>query len=181
MKIQFDTKNLKGLTLSQFFLLSSIESMNYQSDTKKDKEILRSKGYLDEHNMITDSGKDILKDILSNTNDIEIDKLAKELREIYPKGMMPGTNYKWTSNPREIMDKLKRFFILFSEEKITCDEVIQATKNYLQKMEYSPYMRLLKYFILKTNVDKDKESDLYSEICLLREGENNAQYDNTLI
>jgi len=183
MKISFNTNNLNGLSLSQFFLLLYIETSNNSDKNNKidkDYQFFMDNGFINDYREITDTGKDVLRTILSNTNEEEMNSLVNELREIYPKGVMPGTNYKWTSNPKEITDKLKRFLILFNKENITPDEIIQATKNYVKKMEYSPYMRLLKYFILKNNADHDKESDLYSEICLIREG-NNIEYENHLI
>ena len=186
MKISFDTNNLHGLFLPQFFLLAFFEALDPHGLKPEDQldiytEFLQNDGFLDDYRKITDSGKEILKNILANIPDIKIDVLAREMREIYPKGTKPETPYKWTSNPKEIMDKLKRFFMIFNEENITEEEVIQATKNYVEKMKYDVHMRLLKYFILKANSDKDKESDLFSEICLIREGEDNTQYDNTLI
>ena len=182
MKISFETKNLHGLTLSQFFYLLFCEAnkdKNENIDTVLD--FLQNNGFISEHRQITETGKELIQTILLEKPEIQIENLTKELRELYPKGLKPGTNYKWTSNPKEITNKLKRFFLLFKEEDITEEEVIQATKNYLQKMEYDVHMRLLKYFILKANADRDNESDLYTEICLIREGDNHQIYENECI
>jgi hypothetical protein len=48
-------------------------------------------------------------------------------------------------------------------------------------MEYDPYMRTLKYFILKMDSEHEQNSDLYSYICELSEGEDSPVYDKQLI
>lgn len=179
MKYTFDSSNLQGLSLSEFFLLCFFDTplVDYQAELG----FLQSNDFIDNNHRLTESGREVLKTVLSNTKDDRIDNLAKELAEIYPVGTKPGTAYRWKSNPKEVKDKLKRFFIVYKEEDFTDEEIISATKNYVQRMEYSPYMRLLKYFILKNNSDKDKESDLCSEILLLREGCGEQQQDEGIV
>jgi|GEM_PF-5895506 len=181
MLFKFDTKELQGLTLYQFFLLCYCESVG--GSIIRDIQFLKDSDLINDDNKVTEGGRELLKDIFTYTSTgIDLDELTKEITALYPKGLKPGTPYRWKCNPKEVKDKLSRFFMLFGDNNITKEEVIQATKNYLNRMEYNTLMRLLKYFILKNNSDRDKESDLYTEICMLRSKEESENdYENTLV
>jgi hypothetical protein len=187
MKIIFDTEHLGGLTLPQTFLLACInlnDSFNvFTCDFLENcLKAIQDNNLVNEYNKITTEGRTLLNEIVTgNTPEINIDELTEKLRQIYPLGKKPGTDFHWRSNPGEIKNKLRRFFKLFSEAKITEEEIIAATEKYVRDMEYDPYMRVLKYFILKMDVEHDQNSDLYTYICAAREGDNNISYDNQLI
>lgn len=93
------------------------------------------------------------------------DALAERLREIYPKGHKPGTNYMWRDSKPVIANKLralvKNFGCGFSD-----DEAADATRRYVEsfKTEDDRYMQLLKYFILKKNENGELNSQLLSYI-----------------
>ena len=97
---------------------------------------------------------------------------------IFPQGKKEGTPYYWKCNPKEVSNKLKRFFVYFGET-YSDSQIISATKRYVQSFngDYR-YMRLLKYFIWKNDkvktdsgVSIEQVSDLASYI------ENEGQED----
>ena len=81
--------------------------------------------------------------------------LAIKLRDIYPKGKMPGTNYYYKGNIEDIRKKLQSFFLRYPD--YTDEQVITATQKYVNSMNGNyTYLKLLKYFIWKSEV-KDGE------------------------
>lgn len=95
--------------------------------------------------------------------------LADQLRELFPQGKKPGTNYMWKDNTITIARKLKSLDDLCKEygiARFTDEEAIDATKRYIASFHGNyDYMQLLKYFILKQNYDKaEKASQLLSFI-----------------
>jgi len=97
-----------------------------------------------------------------------------QLREIFPKGLKPGTNNPWRDHPSIIKDRFKLLKKHFGYE-IDQEEVLEATKKYVESFagDYD-FMRTLKYFIIKRTVlDGATEyvSDLLSYIQMLSDGE----------
>ena len=184
MKICFDTDFLGGLELQQVFLLAfmNLSEKGFSDYIEINSEALMDNNLIDDYKRITPEGRNLLKEIVTgSTPEIDIDVLTEKLREIYPKGKKAGTEYHWRSNPNEVKNKLRRFFQLFPDAKITEEEIIVATEKYVRDMEYDQHMRLLKYFILKVDAEKDQNSDLYTYICGIREGDNSVVFDNNLI
>ena len=116
--------------------------------------------------VVSNNTKDIISSILIDSDKCVINKdkefidLAEKMRNLYPKGRKPGTTYLWCDATPIIAQKLKtvvtKYKFSFTEE-----EAINATKIYLnQHNNGDEDMRLLKYFILKT----DKTTgDVYSD------------------
>jgi len=187
MKIVFDTEYLEGLTLQEVFLLACINLCDdreglVSSILQKCVTMLKDNELINDSMRITTQGRKLLMEVVTgNTTEIDINKLAEKLRDMYPLGKKPGTEFHWRSNPSEVKDRLKRFLKLFSDAKITEEEIIAATERYVREMEYDQLMRLLKYFILKQNPEKEWQSDLYTYICAAREGEGTPAYDNILV
>ena len=102
-------------------------------------------------------------DKLVNGKQDDFESLANQLREIFPKGNKAGTNYNWRGSTAEIARKLKNLVVKYGC-KFTDEEAIEATKAYVASFngDYK-YMKLLKYFLLKTprnnNGDVEIESD----------------------
>jgi len=84
--------------------------------------------------------------------------LADKLRELFPNGRKEGTNYMWRDSTMAIAKKLKtlshKFNVTFTDE-----EAIEATKRYINSFngDYR-FMQLLKYFILKRDLNKQEET-----------------------
>ena len=94
--------------------------------------------------------------------------LAKQLKEIYPKGKKDQTWY-WADSAQIISKRLEAFFFKYDKlGKITDEQIINATKKYVDEMLGKPDMRLLKYFIWKEPVGKggtvEPTSDLLTYI-----------------
>ncbi len=97
-----------------------------------------------------------------------------QLRNLYPKGLKPGTNNPWRDHPAIIKNRFELLKKHFGYE-IDPEEVLETTKKYIDSFEgdYS-YMRTLRYFIIKRNViDGSTEyvSDLLSYMEMLQDGE----------
>lgn len=113
---------------------------------------------------ISPAGSEFLKQILLKSQNCtieeDLEELALTLKELFPVGnKSPG--HPWRGNTKEIINKLKRFKIIYNYSN---QEIINATKHYVENMENNQYMRTLKYFILKKNPDGETTSDLASYI-----------------
>lgn len=95
--------------------------------------------------------------------DDEILQLAKEMKALYPKGYnADGT--PWAEGPKLIAERLKSFFRKYGN--YGRQEILSATKSYVERKQDTPYFRLLKYFIYKDSVgingNYEPTSDLYT-------------------
>ena len=71
------------------------------------------------------------------------------MRETYPKGLKPGTNYQWRDSTAIIADRLMKLVAKYNIE-FTDEEAIEATKRYISSFNGNyRYMQILKYFISK--------------------------------
>lgn len=117
--------------------------------------------------------EDIIKKVkksLSRENNVEMDDaqilaLAKKLKAIYPKGYnSDGT--PWAEGPKLIASRLESFFRKYGNYPE--ENILSATKTYVDKKFGTPYFRLLKYFIYKESTNAKGEiessSDLYSRL-----------------
>lgn len=155
------------ITLEQFIYLFLL----YQNENIAIKNIALStvqKGYVNcsgfmndmpVNPFLTKEGCEIVESILLNSEFREgkrpmdrYDKLADKLRDLYPTGKKPGTNYLWRDSRPIIAKKLKGLVKKYNIE-FTDEEAIEATKNYVNSFngDYR-YMQLLKYFISKQTV-----------------------------
>lgn len=80
-------------------------------------------------------------------------ELAEKMRELFPKGKKDGTNYQWRDSKIIIAQRLVAWKKMFCIDA-TDEEIIDATRRYVASFNgnYS-LMRLLKYFIMKKEVD----------------------------
>lgn len=88
--------------------------------------------------------------------------LAEQLRELFPKGLKTGSS-AWRGNVREITLRLEKFFKLYGN-KWTDEEIINATQRYVDHFngDYK-FMRILKYFIMKSDKKMDEEGSVHIE------------------
>ena len=71
------------------------------------------------------------------------------MREVYPKGLKPGTNYQWRDSTAIIADRLMKLVAKHNIE-FTDEEAVEATKRYIASFNGNyKYMQILKYFISK--------------------------------
>lgn len=97
-------------------------------------------------------------------SDEELTRLAKRLKEIYPKGKKEGRWY-WAEAESLIKRRLQAFFVKYGRR--SSEEIIDATERYVQEKQGQPDMRLLKYFIFrehKTDGETNASSDLLTWI-----------------
>lgn len=169
-----------GLTIEEFMVL-------YLASTSVNIKLcidnIIAKGFADkdlftEGNIIvSDKIKDLVTTIAIDSDKNVIDKddefieLANELRELYPAGRKEGTTYMWRGTTAEIAKKLKTLVVKY-KYSFTREQVIKATKDYINSFNGNyKKMRLLKYFILKSERDADDNVNVISELMTLIENE----------
>jgi hypothetical protein len=178
-----------GLTIEEFMILYlSINSI----DIKKCTESIIAKGLADKNLfsegsiVVSDKIKDLISTIAIDSDKSVIDKdsefieLANELRELYPAGRKEGTTYMWRGTTAEIAKKLKTLVVKY-KYSFTREQVLKATKDYINSFNGNyKKMRLLKYFILKSEKDADDNINVISELMTLieNEGHTEAQRDD---
>jgi len=109
--------------------------------------------------MITQRWNDRVDDILMEStgkteNEDRLTELAKKMRKEYPDGKIPGTSYYYRCNVGEVASKLKRFFLKYGS--YSDDEIIAATKRFVNDKKGDTYLPLLKYFIWKQKTVRDE-------------------------
>ena len=109
--------------------------------------------------MITQRWNDRVDDILMEStgkteSEDRLTELAKKMRKEYPDGKIPGTSYYYRCNVGEVASKLKRFFLKY--DSYSDDEIIAATKRFVNDMKGDVYLPLLKYFIWKQKTVRDE-------------------------
>lgn len=171
----------QNLSIEEFFYLLNLY---LKIDiTKLDKSNLLNNGLIGERlrfnlttgkseverEYLTDKAKVVLEDILIESDkQIEtvnnLESLAKQMQELFPKGRKDGTNYYWRGNTPEIIRKLQIFFKRYGN--IPHETILEATKNYTQSFDCgnTHFMQLLKYFIWKDKPDGSQESALLTFI-----------------
>lgn len=182
MRITIDQSILDkhGLTISEFMILYlNINSVDIKSCT----DSLVARGLADRdlfsggNVIVSDKVKDLVSTIAIDSDKNVIDKdnefleLANELRELYPSGRKEGTTYMWRGTTAEIAKKLKTLVVKY-KYSFTKEQVIKATKEYISSFNGNyKKMRLLKYFILKSERDADDNINVISELMTLIENE----------
>lgn len=177
------------LTVSEFMVLYlTVNSVNIKSCM----ESLVAKGLADKNLfsegsiVVSDKVKELVSTIAIDSDKNIIDKdaefieLANELRELYPAGRKEGTTYMWRGTTAEIAKKLKTLVVKY-KYSFTREQVLKATKDYISSFNGNyKKMRLLKYFILKSERDADDNVNVISELMTLieNEGQTDAQRDD---
>lgn len=112
---------------------------------------------------VTEEGKTLITSFLyeekTKSNSEDLVGLVTQLREIFPQGNKTA-GHPWRSNAKEVIEKLKKFKIIY---QYTDDQIIEATQRYVNQMSGNDYMRTLKHFIIK-KIGGENISDLASYI-----------------
>jgi len=111
----------------------------------------------------------------------DLETLAKELKNVFPKGTKYGTNSPWTEGVSLIVKRLKRFISKYdNKEHYSNEDIIDAAKRYVESFngDYS-YMRTLKYFIWAEKCNRAGEVESTSDLLtyLENKGEENVERD----
>ena len=89
------------------------------------------------------------------------DDLAVKLMELYPEGRKKGSSLNWRETEGVISQRLKSLMKNkdLKAKPFTDEEAIEATKRYVQSFngDYQ-YMQVLKYFIIKKNLETGETS-----------------------
>lgn len=160
MKYTIDTEVLarEGIELDEaLYLLSLYKKKNIDDGTierlkRKDKILVPD----DAPNKLTSRGVSLIETIIAksklhiSSNDMERYRaLADKIRNLYPKGLKPGTNYQWRDSTAIIADRLIKLVAKYNIE-FSDEEAIDATKRYIESFNGNyKYMQILKYFISK--------------------------------
>ena len=163
MKIVIDEKICKKHHLSVTEVLVSLgirssEDVNETLNELEEKQVLV---YKDNNYMVTQPWSDILDEILCDScsgedNEERLTELAKKMRECFPEGKMPGTAYYYRCNVREVVLKLKKFFLQYGN--YSDDKIIDATKRFIEAYNGNyRYLPLIKYFISKNKTITDED------------------------
>lgn len=170
MRLDKKIINKQGISCSEYLLLLAIYLDNSINPSNlKDLEYIEPliiNGKTTKRFAITEEGIKALERIDSKSfnelDTIDYKTLCTEMRELFPKGMKPGTNTPWREPVKLIERRLKSFFKrfgMYSEE-----EILDATRRYINSYEIDDrYMRTVRYFIFKyENVDglREVRSDL---------------------
>ena len=83
--------------------------------------------------------------------------LVTRMRELFPKGMKVN-NSAWRGNIRELKLRMQKFFKMYGD--YSDEDILKATKSYVESFngDYT-FMRILKYFILKSEVKQHQNED----------------------
>lgn len=127
--------------------------------------------------VVSDKVKDLITTIIIDSDKNVIDKdsefleLANKMRELYPKGKKEGTTYLWRGTTAEVAKKLKTLVVKYGYS-FSKEQVLKATKEYVNSFNGNyKRMRLLKYFVLKSEKDADDNINIISELMSLIENE----------
>lgn len=99
----------------------------------------------------------------------KLNDIACAMKDVYPKGIKPGTVSSWRGTTKTITDHLERFFSKFGE--YSKDQIVQATKEYVDSFNGNfDMMKTLPYFIVKNEAYFDDNGmQHYKEKSLLAE------------
>lgn len=151
-------------------------------------DVLHKKSYVNYHNgkfSLMEKGQQII-DTINFESGVPIKErcnqvsLAKQLKNLFPKGKKEGTSQYWTEGEALIAKRLHKFYDKYG--KFDDDTIINATKKYIEAFNGNyRFMRTLKYFIYaeKINVAGEQEStsDLLTYIENLNEESINNSFD----
>lgn len=90
--------------------------------------------------------------------------LAKQLKEVFPKGKKDGTNLYWAEGVALIVRRLKLFFKKYGDI-YSNEDIVKAAQNYIKSFNGNyQYMKVLKYFIFKEKLGANREVEGESEL-----------------
>lgn len=136
------------------------------------KVVLSDKARENALNILVDSDK-----LVEDKQD-DFEALAEKLKEIFPEGRKAGTTYSWRGSTAEVARKLKNLVVKYGC-RFTHEEAIEATKAYVASFngDYK-YMKLLKYFLLKTPRNNNGDVEIESDFMAYLENKGAAEEHN---
>lgn len=167
------------LSLDEFLLLAFTFldiSMEYTKKNLEEKGLIRVSPPFEPS--ITSDGKGLMAEMMQEMTEtikrsckVDFVDIARAMKELFPKGRKEGTNYMWRDSDVVIARRLeilyKRYGCTFTKE-----QAVDATKRYVESFQGDyTYMQLLKYFIIKTVMDKDGNTTIKSDFMSLLENE----------
>lgn len=117
---------------------------------------------------LTRNGQQLLESIILDSDNYKqpedrITTLAESLMEVFPKEKKAGTNHYFRGNVKDISLKLKKFFKLYGN-KYSDEQIINAAKAYVSSFNGNyTYMRILKYFLWKSDKKLGEDGKYYIE------------------
>lgn len=165
--INEDVCNQHNLTLAEVFCIlacKSCDDIYSLIQDMKERELLSSQTEVLYPTMHWDD--EVCSVLLESDKEVPVvdrcKKLAEALRELFPKGIKVGSA-AWRGNVREITLRLQKFFKVYGN-KWTDEEVIEAAQKYVDSFNGNyQYMRILKYFIMKSDRVTDEEGNTHIE------------------
>lgn len=119
---------------------------------------------------------DVLRDV--QVEEDRLDKLAEQLKNIFPKGKKDGTNLYWSEGKMFIKKRLKNFFDKYGT-KYTDKQILNAAKEYVSSFNgIYKTMRVLKYFIYKEEKGADGKINSTSDLLNTIENAGQSTIDN---
>lgn len=168
MKITIDEKVcLKHkMTIQEVLLALAIKTGkledNLENMVKREILVDSKTGYL-----VTQHWSDVLDEIICDSSSAtdrteeQLISLAQKMRDAYPQGKMPGTAYYYRCNNKEVILKLKKFFLTY--DKYSDDEIIEATKRFVSSFNGNyKYLPLIKYFISKLKPIQEEDGTIHN-------------------
>jgi len=175
-----------NMTIEEYFVLYIAAK---DMDIGKIQQSVIAKGFAnkdlfyDNKLILSNEVKKLLEDIIidsTDTKDISEEfyiDLAKQLKELYPRGRKAGTNYMWRGTTVEIAKKLKTLVVKYGY-KLNKEEILNVTKEYVASFNGNyRYMPLLKYFILKAKTDADGNTEVISPLMSLIENKGQLEQE----
>lgn len=181
----------QGLTLTNFLLglafMNTTESIgDVVNGFLEDAENVQM--YTSSIGVVSQQMQDKINYILANSENqddtLDYEAIAKEMRELFPKGMK-YINGKpvipWRESTVVISKRLKKFNALYGHNKYTAEQIIRATKEYVDSFpdKSDSSMRVLKYFIIKDETksgERDQQCDLLNFLENLGKNTTNINY-----
>lgn len=116
-------------------------------------------------------------DVSETQGENTLQNLAKKLKELYPKGLKPGTSQYWAEGIALIVKRLKGFIKKYGE--YSYEDIIKATESYIKSFngDYR-YMKTLKYFIWSEKPNKAGEVESSSELLNFIENKEQTAMDH---
>lgn len=173
MKLTIDSKVLEkeGVTMEEFsvllyYLAGGMGTLNEVLCNilwEKNYLIKVEDGYIINNNMLSTIETWISLSSVPEDKGHQLLKLAEGMREIFPAGKKPGTDYYWRDSTKVIAQRLSIFIKKYGDE-YTDEQILDATRKYVESFNGNyKYMHLLKYFISKKNTEtKEDSSELLS-------------------
>lgn len=173
---------LLGITPNQCLLLFSIHNKTTPSIyTEEDYEALVYQGYIKDKeltglahkviaqldNYFTVSKKKTTAELLGKSGNLNI----KQYREIFPAGKLPS-GVPSRNNVKILTENFRWFF---GEYDYTWEEVMKATKMYVNEYRDNQYLYMMnsQYFISKQDKHRVKRSQLADYCDMIRDGVTN--------